>query len=71
MLMSEHEGSVAYGWEDFDQALVEQIERRDPATVVTGAGGFIACPIIGHPSERLRWLNGGGSSSAAGGIEAD
>jgi hypothetical protein len=49
---------MPYGWEAFDQGIVERIARRDRRAVDTSEGGSILCPLVGHAGEPLPWLGG-------------
>jgi hypothetical protein len=53
-----HRSGLAFGWADFDQALVARIAARDRAVVDTSPQGGIRCPLVSHDGEWLPWRDG-------------
>ena len=45
----------AYGWADFDPEVVEGLVENDPRFINRRQDGWIACPLVGHYDDRLRW----------------
>jgi hypothetical protein len=44
-----------YGWRDFDPEVVEGLTENDSRFINRRAGGWIACPLLGHFGEELPW----------------
>jgi hypothetical protein len=56
--VSEAEGTQArhaFGWNDFDQEVVEGLVENDTRFINRRAGGFIASPLLGHYDNQLPW----------------
>lgn len=45
----------AYGWPDFDPEVVEGLVENDSRFINRRADGWIACPLVGHYDDQLRW----------------
>ena len=45
----------AYGWPDFDPEVVDGLVENDSRFINRRANGWIACPLLGHYDNRLRW----------------
>ena len=45
----------AYGWQDFDQEVVEGLVENDARFINRHAGGWIASPLLGHYDNKLAW----------------
>ena len=45
----------AYGWPDFDAEVVDGLVENDARFINRRADGWIACPLVGHYDDQLRW----------------
>lgn len=45
----------AYGWPDFDPEVVEGLVENDSRFINRRQDGWIACPLVGHYDDQLRW----------------
>ncbi len=45
----------AYGWPAFDPEVIEGLVENDPRFINRRRDGWVACPLLGHYDDQLRW----------------